>query len=67
MVLGKGINGGQVYGDWPGLETLNKGDLPITTDHRQVLAEIVDIRLGGGSLSSTVFPDYTNKGYLGIC
>lgn len=65
MVLGKGINGGQVYGDWPGLETLNKGDLPITTDHRQVLAEIVDIRLGGNS--STVFPDYTNSGYLGIC
>ncbi len=67
MVLGKAINGGQVYGDWPGLETLNKGDLPITTDHRQVLAEIVDIRLGGGNLSSTVFPDYANNGYLDIC
>ncbi|MCK5895605.1 MAG: DUF1501 domain-containing protein [Cocleimonas sp.] len=67
MVLGKGVNGGQVYGDWPGLDTLNKGDLPITTDHRQVLAEIVDTRLGGGGISSTVFPDYTHNGYLGIC
>ncbi len=30
-------------------------------------AELVDVRLGGGSLSSTVFPDYTNSDYLGIC
>ena len=67
MVLGNGINGGQVYGNWPGLATLDKGDLPITTDHRQVLAEIVDVRLGGNGISSTVFPDYTNNGSLGIC
>jgi uncharacterized protein (DUF1501 family) len=65
MVIGKGINGGQVYGNWPSLATLDKGDLPITTDHRQVLAEIVDVRLGGNA--STIFPDYTNDGYLGIC
>lgn len=67
MVLGNGINGGQVYGNWPGLDTLDKGDLPITTDHRQVLAEIVDVRLGGGSIANSVFSDYSANGYLGIC
>ncbi|RVU86658.1 DUF1501 domain-containing protein [Leucothrix sargassi] len=69
MVLGSGIAGGQVYGDWPGLapENLNRGDLQVTTDHRQVLSEIIERRLGRPDLLSAVLPDYTPEGYLGIC
>ena len=36
-VLGGGVNGGKVYGDWPGIgdAALNEGrDLPVTTDFR---------------------------------
>jgi uncharacterized protein (DUF1501 family) len=42
-VLGGGVNGGQVLGDWQGLapEALNEGrDLPVTTDFRTVLAQV---------------------------
>jgi uncharacterized protein (DUF1501 family) len=48
-VLGGGVRGGRVYGDWPGLATpqLYKGrDLPVTTDYRTVLAAIIERHLG---------------------
>ncbi len=69
MVLGSGIAGGQIYGDWPGLapENLNKGDLQVTTDHRQVLSEIIERRLGRPDLLSTALPDYSPEAYLGVC
>ena len=69
MVLGSGIAGGQVYGNWPGLEpeNLSKGDIQVTTDHRQVLSEIIDMRLGRPDLLGTALPDYAPDGYLGIC
>jgi uncharacterized protein (DUF1501 family) len=69
MVIGSGIAGGQVYGTWPGLatENLDKGDLKITTDYRQVLSELVDRRLGRPDLLDVTFPDYTPDQYLGIC
>ncbi len=59
LVLGGGINGGAVYGRWPGLGAgqLEDGDLRVTTDYRDVLGELVQRRLGGGSLD-TVFPDH---------
>lgn len=60
MVLGGGINGGRVYGDWPGLadDVLSgPGDLAITTDYRDVLGEIVRARLGN-QRAADVFPDY---------
>ncbi|MEV9423169.1 DUF1501 domain-containing protein, partial [Klebsiella quasipneumoniae] len=46
MVLGQGLNGGRIHGRWPGLapQLLDHGDVPITTDHRQVLAEILKVR-----------------------
>jgi uncharacterized protein (DUF1501 family) len=49
LVAGGGVNGGQVYGDWPGLNpsSLTDGqDLAVTTDYRQVLAEMLAQRLG---------------------
>ena len=57
MVMGNAVNGGKVYGKWPGLATsaLNLGDLNITTDYRNVIGEILTQRRGEGSLSS-VFP-----------
>ena len=59
LVLGGGINGGQVYGRWPGLgaSQLEDGDLRVTTDYRDVLGELVARRLGGGPVSE-VFPGH---------
>jgi uncharacterized protein (DUF1501 family) len=60
-LLGGGVNGGQVAGTWPGLDTpsLELGeDLRITTDLRTVLSELLVKRLGGTDISS-VFPDFT--------
>jgi uncharacterized protein (DUF1501 family) len=50
FVLGGGVQGGKVYGKWPGLkeeELEGPGDLRVTTDYRAVLGELVAKRLGG--------------------
>lgn len=44
MVLGQGVNGGRVLGQWPGLssEQLDRGvDLAVTTDYRTVYASVL--------------------------
>lgn len=66
FLIGGGIRGGQVYGPWPGLadEQLDRGDLAITTDYRDVLAEIVQKRLGNDALDE-VFPGY-EPAFLGL-
>ena len=60
MLMGGGVRGGQVYSQWPTLEphALNNGDLAVTTDYRDVLAEVVAQRLGNPKLAE-VFPDHT--------
>ncbi|HVE99026.1 MAG TPA: DUF1501 domain-containing protein [Mycobacteriales bacterium] len=58
LVMGGGIRGGKVYGRWPTLakSKLDKqGDLMVTTDYRDVLAEIVRVRMRNGRLGD-VFP-----------
>lgn len=57
LVMGGGAQGGQVYADWPTLapEALNDGDLAITTDYRDVLAEILSLRLNNQAVDR-VFP-----------
>lgn len=64
FAMGKKINGGRVLTNgWPGLarENLENGqDLRVTLDHRDILAEIVQNRLGNNNLS-VVFPDYTPR------
>ena len=48
-VLGGGVRGGRIYGDWPGLAAaqLYQGrDLAVTTDYRTVLAVILERHLG---------------------
>jgi hypothetical protein len=47
--------------NWPGLarEQLERNqDLRVTIDHRDILAEIVRVRLGNPNVSQ-VFPDFT--------
>jgi uncharacterized protein (DUF1501 family) len=61
FVIGNTVRGGRVYGQWPGLksENLYEGrDLALTTDFRDVFAEIAAKHLGNGQLQ-TVFPGYT--------
>ncbi len=67
FALGNQVNGGRVYGTWPGLASsqLDRGDLAITTDWRMVLGELVYKRLGNTDLA-TVFPDYAMPNFLGL-
>src|SRR5579862_8505547 len=60
MVIGGPVQGGKVYGKWPGLEKeqLFEGrDLAVTTDYRAVLSELVSGHLGQRDLN-TVFPGF---------
>ncbi|WP_296000958.1 DUF1501 domain-containing protein [Rugamonas sp.] len=59
-VLGGGVAGGKVYGDWRGVGDgqLHEGrDVPVTTDFRSVLAQISErhLRLGDQQLAQ-IFP-----------
>ncbi len=68
FVMGGGIKGGKVYGEWPGLNKDNlygPGDLAITTDFRDVLGEIVQKRLLNDNLAA-VFPGYTAFKFRGL-
>ena len=61
FAMGRGIRGGRVLtSNWSPLAPENladRQDLPVTIDHRDVLAEIVQNRLGNASIAS-VFPGY---------
>ncbi len=58
LLLGGGIIGGRVVADWKGLDDDQlepPGDLPVTIDYRDVLAEILNKRLGNPQVRD-VFP-----------
>ena len=60
------INGGHVFGDWPGLSTASlsgPGDLTITTDFRTALSEIIMPQVGS---VEKIFPNYQITKNLGI-
>ena len=60
FVMGGGIKGGRVLGQWPGLsrEVLEgPGDLPVTTNYRNVLAPILERHSTGAKLN-LVFPEF---------
>ena len=60
FVLGGPVRGGKVYGRWPGLahEQLYEGrDLALTTDFRDVFAELIAGHLGNRNLQA-VFPGF---------
>jgi uncharacterized protein (DUF1501 family) len=61
LLLGGGVAGGKVYAQWPGLaqnQLDGPGDLRVTTDYRDVLAEILARRLQN-TQTAEVFPEYT--------
>jgi uncharacterized protein (DUF1501 family) len=62
LLLGGGLNGGQVHGAWPGLDpkALNQGDVAQGNDFRDVLGEAVTARLGITNLAE-VFPGHQYK------
>jgi uncharacterized protein (DUF1501 family) len=60
FVLGGPVKGGKVYGKWPGLapEQLYEGrDLALTTDFRDVFAEVAAHHLGASNLH-VIFPGF---------
>lgn len=68
FVFGGPVQGGKVYGRWPGLEgsQLYEGrDLAVTTDFRTVLSEAVYRHLGNRNLTQ-VFPGFKNAGFLNL-
>ncbi|MGY3264709.1 DUF1501 domain-containing protein [Lysobacter sp. HA35] len=69
LVMGGAVNGRRFYGQWPGLTdtviAAANGDLPVTTDYRRVVSEILIRRMGNNNLS-TIFPGYSGYTPLGI-
>ena len=72
FLVGGTVNGGQVYGHWPGLapEQRYEGrDLAVSTDFRDVFAEVLVRHLGLGVLETRgILPGYevTGADFLGL-
>lgn len=67
FAFGGGVQGGKVYGLWPGLEReqLHEGrDLRVTTDFREVLSAAVHSHDAKADLAR-VFPGYRYEGKMG--
>jgi uncharacterized protein (DUF1501 family) len=63
MVIGGAVKGGKVYGKWPGLKAeqrYERRDLAVTTDFRDVFAEVVVRHLGVVD-PTPIFPGHTVK------
>src|SRR5437868_7741947 len=61
LVLGGPVNGGRVLGRWPGLDPANRfegRDVAVTTDFRDLFAEVLARHLGARDLSA-IFPGFT--------
>ena len=60
MVMGGSVDGGRVYGRWPGLDEANlyQGrDLAVTTDFRDLFGEVLLGHLGAADLGP-IFPGH---------
>ncbi len=71
LVIGShgNINGGQIYGEWPGLAHFGFNDgLRITTDYRRVVADVLTARMGVtvNQINNTIFPGLGYTSGLGI-
>jgi uncharacterized protein (DUF1501 family) len=61
LVLGGSVNGGRVLGKWPGLDPAQRfegRDVAVTTDFRDLFAELLARHLGTGTLNP-IFPNFT--------
>lgn len=61
VLSGSHINGGKIHGHWPGIHNnslFGPGDLAVTTDYRNVLAEILKVTIGNDNVNK-VFPGLT--------
>ena len=68
LVIGGGVRGGRVYGQWPGLapeQRYDGRDLAVTTDFRAVFSEVLRGHLGLTN-TSAVFPGFTEGRALGM-
>ena len=68
FVLGGPVKGGKVYGKWPGLakdKRYEGRDLAITTDFRDVFAEVLTKHMGAKDLTE-IFPGYAYKQPVGL-
>lgn len=60
FLMGGNVIGGKVHGQWTGLaegQLIGPGDLAVTTDYRDVLAEVCLKRLNNPAIGE-IFPDY---------
>lgn len=60
LVLGGYVNGGKIYGKWPGLaddRLYDQADLAVTTDYRTVLSEILEVRAENPNVTQVFPPD----------
>ena len=69
-MLGGGVKGGQVYGNWLGLaesDLYQQRDVPVTTDFREAIATILKQHM---QVSNTdlgkIFPGYQLTGNLNL-
>jgi len=61
LVLGGPVNGGNMLGKWPGLDPAQRfegRDVAVTTDFRDLFAELVSRHLGARDLGA-IFPGFT--------
>ena len=68
MIMGGNVQGGKVYGQWPGLapEQRYEGrDLAVTTDFRSVFGEVLQGHLGPANLSQ-IFPGFEQVAKVGM-
>lgn len=63
MLMGGNVMGSRVHGEWPGLaegQLVGPGDLAVTTDYRDVLAEVCVKRLNNSAVAD-IFPGYAAR------
>ena len=68
LVAGRGVVGGRVYGEWPGLapgQLEDDRDLRVTTDFRRVLDEVTTKRLANPA-TAEIFPGWQPEPHLGL-
>ncbi len=68
LALGANVNGGRIFGAWPGLATEqldSRADLAVTTDYRSVLCELLARRAGSAD-PVAIFPGFKDYQPLGV-